>query len=70
MNDADCKLQRLARKVGIFGRISRKGAKTQSAAAFLRAFFAPLRLCAFAREKMFRTELSIAPLRETKGETL
>jgi len=27
---------------------SRKGAKTQSAAAFLSVFFAPLRFCAFA----------------------
>jgi len=67
MNDADCKLQRLARKVALFGRISRKGAKTQSAAAFLRVFFAPLRLCA---RKMFPPEVSIAPLRETKRETL
>jgi len=67
MNDADCKLQRLARKVALFGRISRKGAKTQSAAAFLRV---SLRLCAFAREKMFPPEVSIAPLRETKRETL
>jgi hypothetical protein len=33
--------------------LSRKGAKAQSATAFLRVFFAPLRLCAFAREKMF-----------------
>jgi hypothetical protein len=37
----------LARKVKIF---SRKGAKAQSAAAFLKVFFAPLRLCAFAGE--------------------
>jgi hypothetical protein len=34
---------------------SRKGAKAQSATAFLRVFFAPLRLCAFVplREKYF-----------------
>ena len=53
MNDADCKLQQLARKVALFGRISRKGAKTQSAAAFLRVFFAPLRVFAPLRENSF-----------------
>jgi hypothetical protein len=32
------------------GSFSRKGAKAQSAAAFLAVFFEPLRLCAFAGE--------------------
>ena len=68
MNDADCKLQQLARKVALFGRISRKGAKTQSAAAFLRVFFAPLReknaqrsplhLCVRLSEKPFKVRLA------------
>src|SRR5215213_4735834 len=44
---------------------SRKAAKAQSAAAFQRTFFPPLRLCAFARNFFFRLEWSRqAPLAE------
>ena len=41
---------------------SRNGAKAQSATAFLRVFFAPLRLCA---RKYFRKEVSRADFRAT-----